>query len=366
MHVLHLAKRSFLTVAAVGLALAGCGDSGPDVPFNPAGTTGDLEAVNATFESSTFASFSSFSPMFDAALAPAGPVISASAAALDIRAASREGMRAAAVRSAKRLASVLTARPKSGMSATIAAVPAEVAGKTFVSSGGAYVVSDLAGAPANGVRFLLYAVDPVTFLPVEPLVETGHVDLIDLSSGTTSSARVRVFSGTTEYLDYTVTVTNTSSGGRINVIGYVTDGTHQANISLRAALTFAGGLTLTYSVDVPTRDFSIDLTLTTNGVDPQNATIGVNLDVRGGNGWIQMSGQFDQSGGTLNVSVSGRHFATITQVGGGAPLITGAGGEPLTDDDIVALEGIFYITNGAFASFDQLFLPVGAFIQPEG
>lgn len=364
MHVLHLAKRSFLTVTAACLVLAGCGDSGPDVPFNPAGTTGDIEALNSSFESSTFASFSTFSLMFDAALAPAAPVVSASAAALDIRGATKEGIRAAAVRSAKRLASVLTAGSKSGLNASIAMVPAEVAGKTFVYSGGAYVVSDLTGAPANGVRFLLYAVDPVTFAPVEPLVETGYVDLIDLSSGTTSAARVRVFSGTTEYLNYTVSVSNTSSGGRINVIGYVTDGTHQANISLRAALTFAGGLTLTYGVDVPTRDFSIDLTLTMNGTAPESATIGVNLDVRGGNGWIQMTGQFDQTGGTLNVSVSGHHFATITQVGGGAPTITRADGQPLTDDDIAALEGIFYITNGAFTSFDQLFLPVGGFLDP--
>ena len=365
MHVLHLAKRSFLTVAAACLVLAGCGDSGPDVPFNPAGTTGDLEALNSTFGSSTFASFSTFSLMFDAALAPAVPVVSASAAALDIRAATKEGMRAAAVRSAKRLASVLTASSKSGINATIAAVPAEVAGKTFVYNGAEYVMSDLTGAPANGVRFLLYAVDPVTFEPVAELIETGYVDLIDLSSGTTSAARVRVFSGDTEYLNYTVTVSSTVSGGRINVVGYVTDGTHQANLSLRAALTFSGGLTLTYSADVPTRDFSIDLTLTSSGTDPENATIGVNLDVRGGNGWIQMTGQFDQAGGTLSVSVSGHHFATITQVGGGAPVITGAGGEPLADEDVAAMEGIFDITNGAFTSFDQLFLPVGAFVQPE-
>ena len=364
MHVLHLAKRSFLTVTAACLVLAGCGDSGPDVPFNPAGTTGDVEALNSTFESSTFASFSTFSLMFDAALAPAVPVVSASAAALDIRAATKEGMRAAAVRSAKRLASALAATSKSGMSASIAMIPTEVAGKTFVYNGAEYVVSDLTGAPSNGVRFLLYAVDPVTFEPLPELIETGHVDLIDLSSGTTSAARVRVFSGTTEYLNYTVTVTNASSGGRINVVGYVSDGTHQANISLRAALTFTGGLTLTYGVGVPSRDFTISLRLTMEGTDPENATIGVNLDVRGGNGWIQMTGQFDQSGGTLNVSVSGHHFATITQVGGGAPTITGAEGAPLTDDDVAALEGIFYITNGAFTSFDQLFLPVGVFLEP--
>lgn len=366
MHVLHLAKRSVLTVAAVCVALTGCGSSEPDVPFNPAGTTADLGAVSSTFESSTFASFSSFSLLFDAALMPAAPVISASAAALDIRATTRQGMRAAAVRSAQRLAPLMSSASKTGMSASVAAaIPAEVAGKTFVYSGDTYVMSDLAGAPANGVRFLLYAVDPVTLAPVTPLVETGYVDLVDLSSGSTSAARVRVVSGDVEYLNYTVTVINTVSGGRVSVLGFVTDGTNQANINLRATLTSNAGLTLTYSVDVPTRDFSIDLALTASGLDPETSTIGITLDVRGGNGWIHMTGQFDQTGGTLNVSVSGNQFATITQTGAGAPVITGADGLPLTDEDVAALEGVFEMTNGAFTSFDQLFLPVGAFIQPE-
>lgn len=365
MHVLHLAKRSVLTVAAVCVALTGCGgDSGPDVPFNPAGTTADIEAMNSTFGSSTFASFSTFSLMFDAALMPAAPVVSASAAALDIRATSKDGVREAAARTAQRLAALMTSTSTSGMSASIAALAPELAGKTFVYSGGVYVMSDLTGAPANGVRFLLYAVDPVTYAPVEPLVETGYVDLIDLSTSSTSAARVRVVSGGTEYINYTVTVSNTSSGGRITMLGFVTDGTTQADISLRATLTLSGGLTLTYSVDVPTRDFSIDLTLTSSGLDPATATLGVTLDVRGGNGWIQMTGQFDQNGGTLNVSVSGEHFATITQVGAGAPVFTGATGQPLTDDELAALDRIFEVMSGAFTSFDQLFLPVGVFIQP--
>jgi hypothetical protein len=362
MRVLQLAKRFVLTTAAGCIALTGCGDSGPDVPYNPAGTTADLQAVDATFGSSTFASFSAFSVLFDAALGGA-PLISASAAAIDVRANGSGGMRAAAVRSAERLAAVLPKSGKPGSGASMAIAPA-VMGKTFVYSAGSYVVSDRAGAPVAGVRFILYAVDPVTFAPVEPLVETGYVDLTDLSSGSTSAARVRVVSGDTEYLNYSVTAINSVSSGRVTVLGWVTDGTHQANINLRATLTFSAGLTLTYSVDVPTRDFSIDLRLTSSGLDPQTATIVVSLDVRGPNGWIQMSGQFDQNGGTLNVTVSGHHFATITQTGAAEPVITGADGQPMTQDDLAAVRGIFYLTTEAFTSFDQMFAPVGAFLEP--
>ena len=76
--------------------------------------------------------------------------------------------------------------------------------------------------------------DPVTLTPVEPLVETGYVDLIDLSAGATQAARVLVVSGGTTYLDYTVTATSGASSGRVTVIGMVTDGTTQANINLRS------------------------------------------------------------------------------------------------------------------------------------
>lgn len=364
MRVLQLAKRSVLAVAAAGAVLTGCGESSPSVPFNPEGTTGDVEAVNATFNSSTFASFATFSPMFDAALG-GSPMIAASVAAVDVRARDGAGMHAATVRNARRIAAMLASPARPGLSASSTAIPAELAGKTFEYSGGSYVVTDRLGAPTNGVRFILYAVDPVTFQPVEPVVETGYVELTDISSGSTSAARVRVVSGEAVYLNYTVSVSNTSSGGRITVLGFVTDGVHQASINLRATLTFDAGLTLTYAVAIPTRDFSISLTLTSSGLDTENPTIGLNMVVLGPNGWIQMNGQFTQSGGTLTVSVSGRHFATITMDAAGNPTITGADGEPLAEDELEALTGIFTITTDAFVAFDRLFIPVGAFLQPE-
>ncbi len=62
--------------------------------------------------------------------------------------------------------------------------------------------TDRTGAPANGVRFLIYAVNPITFVPVEPLQEVGYVQLTDLSGSSTQAARVIVVSGETTYLDY--------------------------------------------------------------------------------------------------------------------------------------------------------------------
>src|SRR5690349_7857194 len=108
MRVLQFAKRSVVTVALASLTLAGCGgESTPDAPFNAAGTNADLQAMSSTFASPAFASFSTFSVMFDAAMG-GSPIISSSAAAIDVRGAKTPAaMRAAAVRGAQRLAGIM-------------------------------------------------------------------------------------------------------------------------------------------------------------------------------------------------------------------------------------------------------------------
>lgn len=366
MRVLQFAKRSVVTVALVSVTLAGCGgESFTDAPFNPAGTSADMEAMNSTFGSPTFASFSTFSLMFDAALGGA-PIISASATALDVRAKSTAGLRAAAARSARRIAAIMPKPAASGFSASMMDIPAEVAGKTFVYdlATGRYVDSGLPLLPSNQVRFILYAVDPVTFEPVDPLVETGRVDLFDLSAGSTQAARVLVISGSTTYLDYTVSASSSASSGRVTVIGYVTDGTTQANINLQSTLTYTAGLTLSYSLDLPQRDVSIDLTLSANDITNPSSPLEFDLVMRGPNGTVAISGQFTETTGTFSVRISGDAFATIT-TNGSTTTITRNDGTPLAEDELQALGEIFEMSGEAGASFDQMLMPVGAlFEQP--
>ncbi|HEX6433737.1 MAG TPA: hypothetical protein VFZ87_05830 [Gemmatimonadales bacterium] len=370
MRVLQFAKRSVVTVALVSMSLAGCGgESTPDAPFNPTGTTADLQAMNSTFASPTFASFSTFSILFDAALGGA-PIISASTGALDIRGKTPQGIRAAAVRTAQRLAATL--RPATGAdmntsSSThpgqaLAAVPPEVAGKTFIYDPvtGSYAASTRTGAPSNGVRFILYAVDPVSYMPVEPLTETGHVDLSDLSAGSTQAARVLVVSGGTTYIDYTVSASSTATSGRVSVVGMVTDGAIQATVNLLSTVTYTGGLTLTYSLDVPQRDVSIDLTISASNISQPTGTIMINLLMRGPNGTVAMTGEFEETNGTIQVRINGSAFATIT-TDGVTTSITRTDGTPPTDEEYVALQGVFEIQAGAFIAFDSMLAPVGAF-----
>jgi hypothetical protein len=377
MRVLQFAKRSVVTVALVGVTLAGCGgETGPDAPFNPAGTSADLGAMNSTFTSPTFASFSTFSLLFDAALG-GPPLISTSAGALDIptkglRGGGTAGMRAAALRTARRIAAIMprpaaeSKPPAKEFSASAMALPTEVAGRTFVYDPGtaAYALSDRPLLASNRVRFILYAVDPVTYAPIEPLVETGHVDVIDLSAGSTQAARVLVVSGGTTYVDYTVSASSTVSSARISVIGYVTDGTTQANINLRSTITFTAGLTLTYSLDLPQRDVSIDLTVNVDDVSTPDGTLVMNLLLRGPNGTVAMTGTFTSTTGTITVRINGNAFATIT-TDGTTTTITRNDGLPLSDDELEALTTVFEMSGSAFTAFDQMFAPVGAlFEQP--
>ena len=364
MRVLQCTKRSVTLLAAACVALSACGDSGPEAPFNPTGTTEDIAAVHDAFSSSAFASFSTFSVYFGAALGTS-PMVSGSAEAFNFRRATDAGeFQAAATRNARRVAALMQGRATASLSASSAAIPDETAGMTFEYNGAEYVPTDRSGAPSNGVRFIIYAVNPITLQPATPLQEVGHVQITDLSGSTSQAARVVVVSGGITYLDYTVTATATVTGGVLSVAGYVTDGEHRANVNLRSTVNEAAGLTLLYSVDVPLRDVSIDLTMTTTGLDPETATVGIDLGMSGPNGTVSMSGQFTADGGTITVRVNGDVFANVVSSGAGEPSITGADGQPLTAEDEAAFQNIFALTGEAFITFDVMLLPIGFFLAP--
>ncbi len=364
MRVLQCTKRSVTLLVAACVAINACGDSGPEAPFNPTGTTEDIAAVHDAFSSDAFASFSTFSLYFDAALGTA-PLVTGSGSAFNFRRPTKDGeFRAAATRNARRVAALLQGQTAGSFSASSASIPSELAAKTFEYNGTEYVAGSRTGAPSNGVRFIIYAVNPITMQPVSPLQEVGYVQLTDLSGSTTQAARVVVVSNNITYLDYTVTATATATGGRITVAGYVTNGEYRANVNLRSTVTEANGLSLLYSIDVPQRDVSIDLTMTTTGLDPETATVSIDLGMSGPHGTVSMSGEFTDVGGTITVHVNGDVFANVVSSGGGVPAITGADGQPLSQEDEAAFQQIFGLTGEAFITFDVMLLPIGFFMAP--
>ena len=353
MRVTQNARRS-LAAAGLALALAGCSKdgSGPS-EFNPQGVAADMSAAQDAFASGPTASFSAMGTDISVVLGSSALVSSSTVGML----AHPSKPTAEYVRKIASL--VPSGRPR--IQASVAGIPAELAGVTFVWQDSEYVASDLTGAPANGVRFLLYAVDPVLLQPVEPLVETGYVDVIDQSTATQLDVRVRVVQGAVTYLDYDVVSSATSSSGIVTIGGFAFNGSIRANFTLKNTVsqTTGGGivLSLDYDLDVPARDLSIDWTATFANISDTDVAVTLDLAISGPNGDVRLVGTTGAEGGTFTVKVNGDTFATIT-IAVGDMSITGAGQEPLTPDEEDALAAVLDSYEASLDAFSHLLMPV--------
>ena len=354
MRVTHYARRS-LAAAGLALALAGCSSDGSaPSEFNPQGTAADMAAAQDAFASDPTASFAAVGG--DISLVLNGSPLVASSAALALSRPSK-----ASERYARQIASLVPAGG-AGIQASVVAIPSTVAGKTFVwdESTDTYVASDLSGAPSNGVRFLLYAVDPVLLRPVEPVVETGYVDVIDQSTSTLPNIRVKVVKGNVTYLDYQVVASATTSSALVTIGGYAFNGTTRARFTLKNTVSQnSSGIVigLDYRLNVPSRNLSIDWTATFASISATAVAVTIDLTVSGPNGDVRVVGTSGADGGTFTVKVNGDIFATIT-ISGNTIVITGAGAEPLTPDEEQAFEAVFDSYQGSLEAFSDLLMPV--------
>ncbi len=110
-------------------------------------------------------------------------------------------------------------------------------GKTFqwdATAPAGYRITDstLAGAPSNGVRFLIYEVD-TTGMPVLPLVQTGYLDLSDESNPSVNTLRVLLKVGSQTAANYTISENKTTTSLTLTAAGSVTN-----VVSAGATVTF--------------------------------------------------------------------------------------------------------------------------------
>ncbi|HEX6589190.1 MAG TPA: hypothetical protein VF039_09215 [Longimicrobiales bacterium] len=157
-------------------------------------------------------------------------------------------------------------------------LPDEIEGTTFVWSAaeGQYVASEEPGAPASGVRFVYYAINPVSGEPALPLNALGHIDLIDES--TEERARLEIVAiqdqGDVTLADYFVEggvsgnlVTNTVT---IDSEGYFSDGSDRLDFDMHMAMTGSeSASTEEFSAELSANGGSItvDMTETLTGED---------------------------------------------------------------------------------------------------
>lgn len=254
------------------------------------------------------------------------------------------------------------------MAADVAAlilIPPEFRGRTYVfdpATGQYYHDPDRAGAPANGVRFILYDVDPNT--DDIGATEIGYVDLMDESTDISSTVRLVAVSGDVEHVNYTVSQTVLIGSVRFDIVGFYGNpevDRFDFDLSLHFELDETSStVTLDYHFDVPGQDFVMDATVVLMH-DALTQTSSSTLDIlfQQATRTVRMVGGFEGDIGSIEVYVDSQLFAYI-EVTMGSITVTGADGQDLTAEYAEAVQAMF-------DTLEEIFVGRWAdFIQPVG
>lgn len=214
-----------------------------------------------------------------------------------------------------------------------------------------YVPSEEPGAPSSGVRFIIYAVNPITGLPETPLNEIGHLDIIDTSTWPTIAITLDVVIGNTSMIYADVTGNFGETSAWLDLDGFFSDGTEQVTFELYAIedMTHYG---LEFGLTYGNFEASWSMTYTEAAVTQEVVfSDGTNTLVFSlGLEWQQVDQTWayvilEGSGVTFNGTdvaiISGWIDEDTVQI-----TITNAAGDPLTAAELAALEDAFSAIEG--------------------
>ncbi|HWC74801.1 MAG TPA: hypothetical protein VG454_12780 [Gemmatimonadales bacterium] len=372
---------------AGGLALAvftaACGDNAvaPKSPADPQATASELAALVSLFNAPALQSLSSVQITVPTSAPAPVHALALAAATNPLHHSTRLEPYARRIDAARVFAGLLS---ENSTSSTAALLPPAYVGKTFEwdFTNHLYDTTARAGAPSNGVRFILYAIDPLTLEPAGPApgTEVGYIDLKD-ESGSTPKVHVTVagVGGTPVYVDYTVTLTSQSGTSvKISTSGYITNGADSPD-SLRfggAISAAVSGTSSTTTVTV-TEDVSFDvnsqdihvrnwqrLTLTeTSSQTSVSIRLSFRFDHAGEvvtlDGSLNATSVGDVSG-TVTAKVDGGLYATCSVTGtSNSYTLTcqGADADGLSADDNAALDALGNAAGNVTAVFEGLLGP---------
>lgn len=327
-------RSTFVALLLIGTAACGSDATGPasDDPFDPEQANADLAAVEQAITAN--ADLEADMLHVSAAL-EAIPTASSIFGPSDLSALSALSVQSPLVRSVRTAPLALN-----GASQPI--IPADLLGTTFEWDDieGAYVATERTGAPAAGVRFILYDRTQA------PPVENGFLDMTDESDSSADRLNVHVEKNGVTRLDYDIVVTETTGGATISVAGFLTDGTSQIDFDvLESIIETAGGFTieLSYSLSLAGESLSVGL----DYVIDFGTTISVEFVATFVNGpntlvlHLSQQGEGDIAG---TVEWNGDLVMTITDDGTGQPMFLGPGGEELTAAEAAAIEEMFELS----------------------
>ena len=338
---------------AFAIGLAACDDStNPGDSFDPSASAADLEAVGSAFNTDVYESLSKMGGDFG--VVAAAPALAASVVDAGwIAVSSPEKWELYG----GEIANALLSR-----SAATLLIPDTFRGRTYEHNGEGYFHNpDRAGAPANGIRFILYEVNSTG----EPgATEIGWVDVMDESTDLAAVVRLSVWSGEIEYINYTVSASGVINSVSFDIDGWVTDGTTRVNFALNHSIDapFATARAeIDYQIDVPSRDFSGAANMVIEfDAETQAGSITIVVSFSQANNNVVVQGSIDTQtdSGTLEVLVNGNPFATITFAGESITVV-GPDGNALSQEHAQALRQITDALGDIFDdTFEDLFSPV--------
>lgn len=353
-------RRAGALFATLPLALfvAACSDSstGPGGTFDPEATRQDVEAVTSAIDS-------------DQMLAGLGLIGNSLGGQL--------GSPSIIAPSADILPTVdyLRSFALAGGGSAGPIFPSNLLGVTFVYDDqvGDYVPSALPGAPANGVRFMYYAMNPVTEQPVLPLVELGYVDLLDLS--TPSSTRLQVLLVDTSgaapatYVDYFLDGAFTLNGTTLSVTlladGYISDGTDQLDFVLSESGSFTEGassftVTANHVMSVPNQGLSLNLNGSATLPLDESATLAADfaVSISDGENVAVLSLTLTDTSAEGTITYNGIVVIVISGTENSLTF-TRPDGTELSAEEIQALEDIGDVADDMFDFAEHILEPMG-------
>ena len=362
---------------ALALFAAACSDNSvaPKSPADPQATATELAALGTVFNAAPLQSLNSVSrSITPSAPAPlAALALAGSTNPLDH--STRLQPYARRIDAARMFARLL--KPEMSVNAVAALFPPAFVGKTFEWDFTAlqYDTTARTGAPSNGVRFILYAIDPLTLEPAGPApgTEVGYIDLKD--EGSASQPKVHVIvagvGGAPVYVDYTVTLTSQSPSVKITTAGYITNGAGSPDSLRFSGAISASGSTTTISV---TEDVSFDVN--SHAIHVRNwqrvtitqTTLSLRISFRFDHAGevITLDGALDVNvttgdvNGTVTSKVDGGLYATCTVTGTSNSFTLtcqGADADGLSADDNAALDALGSAAGSVTSIFEGILGP---------
>ncbi|MBI3981983.1 MAG: hypothetical protein HY337_03670 [Gemmatimonadetes bacterium] len=231
--------------------------------------------------------------------------------------------------------------------------PADLLGKTLSYNVGLgrYEVSTETGAPANGVRFILYAVDTLLHIVRQPLTAVGRLDLTDESTPAAAVLRLVVVINNATLLDYAASASFTTGSISFGAEGFISNGATSIDFDLTQSITAGPTISVSYTLAVPELDVALAITAT---LVPNGSTVTLTIEADGNTTVVTATGTKEAITGTVT-----HNGDVVIEISGtpDEPVFRDANGNELTEAQVGALEELFAFTDAVFDAFDNLLVP---------